>query len=508
MSKLRMMLLATVLASTQVVSVTQVFAQGSDASAARADGESVTENANRSMGNSSASECIIQGESGGDQFAVNNASKAHGLFQITEGKLVDTKWAVDMGDKTLNNDGNVVWSDKAKAVGINSWQDFLANAAVQRQVKAEIDALVETRLSSAAKSMVGNSIDCGGVPTTLSYAMLVQGAQFGEGKVNNWAQNGGNCVSATPGKERLGSPTNDGHNKCVTWQMCNASACSNITKDMSKKTCSVTMPMIKAISCSNFTGQSLALCNTAKPYLMTDGECAAAEDMAEKASKGPNKEKCENLTFGPGSGSWSFALACSWASEAVADQDGAANSTTPMTPDDPQCIAKLKSMGIQFTGNGSPRQNGSNGGVSCVVQNSVQSRGTAVPFGVNLEMDCNMLYAMEVFGQKLKSIGVTGYYGMSSTSECRRIRNNKTQAGASMSWHGYGKAVDFSGVYVGDKKISMGLVNEPGTAAGQFALQIKSIACSTFSGVLTPTWENYKGDYFHNHVDIGGKYCK
>jgi hypothetical protein len=230
--------------------------------------------------------------------------------------------------------------------------------------------------------------------------------------------------------------------------------------------------------------------------------------MANEAPKGPNKEKCENLTFGPGTGSWSFALACSYASEAVADQDGSANSTTPTTPDDPQCIAKLQSMGIQFTGNGSPRQNGSNGGDNCVVQSSVQSRGTAVPFGVNLEMDCNMLYAFETFGQKLKAIGVTGYYGMGSTSECRRIRNNKTSAGKNMSWHAYGKAVDFSGVLVGGKKISMGLVNEPGTAAGQFALQIKAIACSTFSGVLTPTWENYKGDYFHNHVDIGGKYCK
>jgi hypothetical protein len=503
MRKIRQFAFAALVSVAHLAPATYTYAaQGSDAAAAVGDGQSVTESQNKSMGNSSAAECIVQGESGGNQFAVNNSSHAYGLFQITEGKLVDLEYAVNVGTKAGNNDGNVQWSAKAQAEGINSWQDFLANADFQRKVKGEIDNLVDGRINSTAKSLIGSSIDCNGTPTTLTAAMLTQGAQFGEGKVNKWAAGGGTCVD---GKN---SSTNDGNNKCVTWQMCHAANCSNVTKDMSKQTCSVVMPMIKQISCSNYTGANLALCNAAKPYLMTDGECAAAEAMAKEAPKGPNKEKCENLTFGPGTGSWSFALACSYASEAVADQDGSANSTTPTTPDDPQCIAKLQSMGIQFTGNGSPRQNGTNGGDTCVVQSSVQSRGTAVPFGVNLEMDCNMLYAFETFGQKLKAIGVTGYYGMGSTSDCRRIRNNKTSAGKNMSWHAYGKAVDFSGVLVGGKKISMGLVNEPGTAAGQFALQIKSIACSTFSGVLTPTWENYKGDYFHNHVDIGGKYCK
>jgi hypothetical protein len=504
MVKFRSIILA---ATVALAAANPVFAaQESDSSAARGDGEVVTENANQSMGNSSATECIAQAESGGNIAAVN-AQGFLGKYQVGEAKLIDTGWAVGAsGAATSFDNKNIIWSDKAKAAGINSIEDYLSNEAVQDQVKAQIDQWNQSKFNSSAQSMIGKSIDCSSVggssSTPLSFSMLVQGAQFGHAKVNSWAANGGNCVD---GK---GSSTNDGNNKCVTYMMCKASNCSSIEKDMSKQTCSVVMPMIKAISCSNFTGQNLALCNAAKPYLMTDGECAAAEAMSKEAPKGPNKEKCENLTFGPGTGSWSFALACSYASEAVADQDGAANSTTPVTPDDPACIAKLQSMGVQFTGNGSPRQNGSNSGVSCVVASSVQSRGTAVPFGVNLEMDCNMLYAMEVFGQKLKAIGVTGYYGMGATSECRRIRNNKTKAGGSMSWHGYGKAVDFSGVMVGDKKISMGLVNEPGTAAGQFALQIKSIACSTFSGVLTPTWENYKGDYFHNHVDIGGKYCK
>jgi hypothetical protein len=504
MVKFRSIILAATVALTAFNPV--LAAQESDAAAAKGDGQIVTESPNRSMGNSSATECIAQAESNGNIAAVN-AQGYLGKYQIGEAKLIDTGWATGASGATSSFDNkNIVWSAKAQAAGINSTDDFLKNGAVQDQIKGEIDQWNEKQFSSAAKSMIGKSVDCSGAGgsanTPLSFSMLVQGAQFGAGKVNAWASGGGSCVDGA------GSSTNDGNNKCVSYMMCKAANCSSITKDMSKQTCSVVMPMIKAISCSNYTGENLALCNAAKPFLMTDGECAAAEAMSKAAPKGPNKEKCENMTFGPGTGSWSFALACSYASEAVADQDGAANSTTPTTPDDPQCIAKLQSMGIQFTGNGSPRQNGSNGGDTCVVQQSVHSTGTAIPFGLNLEMDCNMLVAFETFSQKLKAIGVTGYYGMGSTSDCRRIRNAKTKAGKNMSWHAYGKAVDFPGVIVGGKKISMGLVNEPGTAAGQFALQIKAIACATFSGVLTPTWENYKGAYFHNHVDIGGKYCE
>lgn len=480
-------------------------AQASDSSAKVADGESVTEGQNRSMGNAAASECVAQGESGGDQFAVNKSSGFMGLFQIGEGKLIDLGYVKGVGNRALDNDNqNVTWTDKARAAGINSWDDFLANADFQRKAKAEIDDLVQGRLSSAAKGMVGSTIMCGGTPTTVTDVMLTQGAQFGEGKVNNWAKNGGNCVG---GK---GTATNDGNGKCVTWQMCNASNCSSVTKDMSKQTCSVTMPMIKNISCSNYTGENLALCNAAKPYLMTDAECASAEAFTKDAPKGPNKEKCENLTFGPGTGSWSFALACSWASEAVADQDGAANNVTSTTPDDPQCIAKLKSMGLNFTEQGSVSL-GSSGGVPCVVASAVSSSGTTLPWGPQLQMDCNLLYAMETFSQKIKSLGVSSYYGVSTTS-CRKIRNNRG-TGSSMSWHSYGKAFDFSGVVIGGRKISMGNVNNPGTPDGQIALQIKSIACATFSGVLTPAWEAYKAQngkdaFVHNHVDIGGKYCK
>jgi hypothetical protein len=505
--------LMTAAALSAVLSVTGLQSSWagtvSDESAKVGDGQSVTESQNKSMGNSAASECIVQGESGGDAKAVNTQTGFRGLFQIGEGKLIDLGYAVRSGNSTLDNDNkNVVFTDKAKAEGIGSWEDFGNNPDFQRKIKAQIDSLNQNQFSAAAKNMVGSTINCGGSPTTVSMAMLTQGAQFGAGKVNAWAANGGNCIAAPAGNKRVGSATNDGNDKCVTWQMCNASSCSNVTKDMSKKTCdSPVMPMIKAISCSNFTGQNLQLCNYAKPFLMTDGECASAEAMAEKANKGPNKEKCENQTFGPGTGSWSYALACSWASEAVADQDGAANNTNPPMENDPECVNKLNSMGVQFTFRGQ-RTNGSNNGTACVIAKSVSATGTAVPFGTTLEMDCEMLLAFEQFGQKLKSLGVTSYYGISSVSECRRIRT-KAGYGKSMSNHGYGRAVDFSGVIIGGKKVSMGKIWETGTAEGQTAAQIKNIACATFRGVLSPTYKGYVGAYFHNHVDMGsGHYCE
>ena len=507
MGKLKSILLAAVVVTSFGFQPMAYAAQEPDASAAKGDGQSVTEKDNAGMGNSSATECIAQAESGGDISVVNKQGFA-GKYQIGEAKLIDTGWATGASGASSSFDNqNIVWSAKAKAAGINSMADFLANEAVQDKIKGEIDQWNMGRLS-AAQSMIGSSIDCSGTggsaSTPLTSSMLVQGAQFGAGKVNAWAKNGGSCVNGA------GSSTNDGNNKCVTYMMCKAANCSSVEKDMSKQTCSVVMPMIKAISCSNFTGQNLSLCNAAKPYLMTDGECAAAEAMSKAAPKGPNKEKCENLTFGPGTGSWSFALACSWASEAVADQDGAANSTTPVMPDDPQCIAKLRAMGTQFKELGT-LNNGSAGGQPCIVQTAVSSAGTVLPFGATLTMDCNLLLATETFSQKIKALGATSYFGVSTLS-CRTINNNSGPS-KKQSFHATGKAFDWTGVVINGNKLSMIAVKSPGTPMGQVATQIKALACATFSGVLTPTYSKYqsKGGFtqtVHNHTDVAGKYCE
>lgn len=502
MGKTRSILLTAAVILSFGLNATAYAEQPPDSKAAKGDGESVTEPNNRNMGNSSAVECIAQAESAGD-IGVVNEQGFMGKYQIGEAKLIDTGWAIGASGANSSFDNqNIVWSAKAKAAGINSTSDFLSNEVVQDQIKSEIDQWNTGRLA-AAQSMIGSSIDCsetgGSASTPVTSSMLVQGAQFGHAKVNAWAKNGGTCIG---GK---GTATNDGNGKCVTYMMCKAANCSSITKDMSKQTCSVVMPMIKQISCSNFTGENLALCNAAKPYLMTDGECAAAEAMSKEAPKGPNKEKCENLTFGPGTGSWSFALACSWASQAVADQDGSANSTSPAIPDDPECINKLTAMGAKFSSLGTHTFGG-----SCTVNNAVSSAGTNLPFGATLTMDCNLLLATEQFSQKIKSLGATSYWGV-STLACRTINNNGGPS-KKMSFHANGKAFDWSGVMIGGRKMTMASIKTPGTPDGQLAVQLKQIACSTFSGVLTPLYSKYqpKGNFkatIHNHVDVGGKYC-
>ena len=467
----------------------------------------VTEAENMSMGNDGAKECIAKAESGGDISAVNKQGFL-GKFQVGEPKLIDTGWAVDQRSKTANFDNkNIVWSAKAKAAGINSVEDYLANESVQDQVKADIDNWNSDKFSSSAKGMIGTTIDCskygdGSTSTKITNSMLIQGAQFGHGKVNAWAENGGNCIDGA------GSSTNDGNNQCVTWGMCHAANCSVIEKDMSKNTCTVTMQMINGISCSNYTGQALALCLQAKPHLMTNAECSSAEQMAQAAPKGPNAEKCENSSFGPGTGSWSYVLACSWASDAVADQDGSPNSTSPLVESDPECISKLRGMGVEFQELGQVN-NGTSGGTTCTIDKAVKMKGTAVKFaGINLTLNCDMALATETFGQKLQALGVTDYYGISSTRTCGPMRDKNGDKPGTITNHAIGRAIDFSGVVIDGRKVSMGDIGK-GDADGMIASQIKDIACSTFRGVLSPTYKGYSGSYFHNHVEhASGNFCR
>jgi hypothetical protein len=261
------------------------------------------------------------------------------------------------------------------------------------------------------------------------------------------------------------------------------------------------MPMIEAISCSNFTGQSLALCNQAKPYLMTRAECNSAEEMAQAAKKGSNEEACKNQTFGSGTGSWSYVLACSYASTAVADQDGVQNP--PGVVSDPACMEKLKGMGVQFDQLGTV-QNGSFGGVTCSIENAVALRGTAIPFGARLTMTCDMAIAMEQFGQKIKGQGVTGYSGIGSTRECGPMRDKTGNKPGTITNHALGMAVDIPAVIVGGRKISMGeFVTHPGTPDAALTAQLKAVACSTFRGVLSPSYAGYIGAFVHFHVEWG-----
>ncbi len=288
--------------------------------------------------------------------------------------------------------------------------------------------------------------------------------------------------------------------------------CSEVKKDMNKKTCDTTMPMIEAISCSNYTGEQATLCNYARPFLMTRAECASAEDMAKGEKMGPNKEKCENQTFGSGTGSWSYVLACSWSKEVIADQDGQDNNSQPNAQNqpngpvsDPACIQKLKGMGVTFNTLGRVF-NGSYNGTTCYIENAVSLSGTNLPFGHSMTMACDTAVAMENLSIKLKALGVTGYSNdIGSLRTCGPKRDKRGDIPGTITGHSKGWAVDFGGIKYGGRTISMANIHNPSSPDGQIALAVKAAACSTFKLVLSPTYKMYIGAFVHNHVEWGNQ---
>lgn len=453
-----------------------------------AEAQTVTEPENASCGNEAARDAIanIESTGSGGYTAVNSVGFL-GRYQIGEAKLQDLGYSIPDGN---SKDNKFTWSAKANALGINSNQDFLNNPAVQESIYGEVNELNVKYLGSAMNN-VGKSLSCGG---TVSKGALLAGSQLGAGKVQAYFNNGGVCI---PGKA---TATNDANGVCVEKFMCAVAGCKSIEKDMSKKTCDVVMPMLEAISCSNYAPALQGFCSTYRPYLMTRGECADAEQMSKGTPMGPNKEQCENLSFGVGSGSWSFVLACSWAGDFVADQDGKPNPSGPVT--DPACIETLKGMGVDFDVLGQV-QNGSYGGKTCMIENAVSLRGKAVPFGAKLTMTCDMAVAMEKWGQQMKGLGATSYYGIGSTRECGPMRDKNGNKAGTITEHALGRAVDVPGFIVGGRKVSMGSIFAPMTPDGVLSNAAKKFACGTFRGVLSPTYAGYVGVFVHFHVEWG-----
>jgi hypothetical protein len=403
-------------------------------------------------------------------------------------------------DQATYNPAN--WTGKD---GVWNADDFKGNTAVQDALKKAYSDQQIKEVGSIGSGAIGSSLSqsgCGG----LTEGGLRMGLNLiGSGGMQDYIKADGFCGAAgstAPNGYVLKNKTQDKSGTCASKWVCAGNTCSVITTDMNKKTCSVVMPMIEAISCSNFTGQSLALCNQAKPYLMTRAECADAEKMSEAAKKGPNEEKCKNQTFGPGTGSWSYVLACSYASSAVADQDGEKNPQAgPVS--DPACMEKLKGMGVQFDTLGSV-QNGSYGGTTCTIENAVAVTSGSIPYSARMTMTCDMAVALEQFAQKAKGLGVTSFYGAGSTRPCGPMRDKTGNKPGTITEHSLGRAVDIPGVVVGGRKISMGaFVNQPGTPDGAITKQLKDIACSTFRGVLSPAYVGYVGVYVHFHVEWG-----
>jgi len=433
-------------------------------------------------------------ESGGDYTAVNQYGYA-GRYQFGEEALIDTGYKKPDGS----------WSGRN---GVHSLEDWKNNAAAQEDAMDRYTKMMSDRLQNMGISQyLGQSIPASngsGCGQALSMVGASAAAHLlGQGGAMEYLKSGGFCGKkgqVSPTGYVLKENTTDGNGVCASKYMCAASGCDVIQKDMSKETCKVTMPMIEAINCSNMPASVRGFCQTYRPYLMTRGECESAEAMSKGTQMGPNKEACENLSFGPGTGSWSFVLACSWASDFVADQDGRANPKGPVS--DPECIRKLESMGVQYRVLGT-MQNGSANGYACTIENAVSVRGSVVDYGGWRTMTCDMALAMAQFDRQVSSLGVTAYEGMGSTVACRPKRDGRGNLGGSPSEHGLGRAVDIPKFRIGGRTVSAGALLQPGTPDGQIMSQIKQSACGTFRGVLSPTYQHYIGVYEHFHVEWG-----
>lgn len=437
-----------------------------------------------------AKDILAKFESGGGNYAADNGQGYWGKYQFGQSALIDTGY--------MRKDGS--WTGLN---GVNSKQDWMSNSAAQEEAQSRFMASkLKQAMALGGGSYIGQNV--GGCSSPLTETGLSLASHLvGQGGATEYLKGGGFCGKAgqtAPNGHVLKYSTTDGNGTCAGKYMCAGNGCQTIQKDMSKKTCDVTMPMIEGVNCSNYSASLQGFCSTYRPYLMTRSECQSAEEMSKNAQFGPNKEQCENLSFGVGTGSWSFVLACSWAGDFVADQDGKQNPSGPVS--DPACIEKLKGMGVDFDILGQV-QNGSYGGKTCTIENAVSLRGTAVPFGAKLTMTCDMAVAMEQWGQKMKGIGATSYYGIGSTRECGPMRDKNGNKPGTITEHALGRAVDVSGFIVGGRKVSMGSIHAPLTPDGVLAVQAKTLACGTFRGVLSPTYAGYIGTFVHFHVEWG-----
>lgn len=238
---------------------------------------------------------------------------------------------------------------------------------------------------------------------------------------------------------------------------------------------------------------------------MTRQECASAEEMAQSAPKGPNKEQCENLSFSAGTGSWSYVLACSWSGDFVSDQDGKQNPNNVIK--DPECIEKLKATGAEFRVLGQVK-NGISLGQHCVVENAISMKTTASgsDLGGWRTMTCEYALTFDKFDKQMRSELSAAKYPLDTLAACRPIID-KNGYGKSVSGHGKGLAGDIKYFIRSDgSKIMMAGVLTPSTSDGQIATRARAIACSHFGLVLSALYVNYRGSYDHFHTEIrGGK---
>lgn len=445
----------------------------------------------------------------------NRESRGSGGYSATNGQF---KGKYQMGNDALEDVGYKDSSGRWKGVdGIWTDSDWKSRPDIQEKVQGLWNAKLDQYARTTPAPGGGKLIDLVGKTLPGSNIVLTkEGLRagihlVGPGGAQAFFGSGGVC-SSTP---IAGSPSGRRHSTadrsgtCFKDYAASIGNCKAIEKDMSKKTCDVTMPMIEGIDCSNFSGELQSFCQKTKPHLMTRGECNSAESWAERAPKGPQKESCEGQTFGPGTGSWSYVLACSYMDKVDADNDGVPNQSGGPTKD-PECMNKLRGMGVEFDELGQ-HTTGSYNGTTCVVENAIAYRGKAISLGSRQIMTCELAYNLEKYGEALRGIGAIGYEEVGSIRKCMSMIDDRGAYGsAKPTKHALGQAIDIGKmIHKVHGVVPMGAMrNAPHTPAGQFAIEAGQLACSFFDQVLSPMYARYT-KYHHFHLEKAGvKNCK
>ncbi len=270
------------------------------------------------------------------------------------------------------------------------------------------------------------------------------------------------------------------------------------------KTCNVTVPILQAIPCGTYPSELQSFCTQYKPMQMDMAHCQLAEKYAQYAPPtGSRKDECARQTFGHGTSSWSFVLACSGTptnqgsagdSKSVQNKGNITNSGTTSSGAgmDPQCLSTLQGMGATFQNKGQV-DHGAGPVNECIVTQEVYYTNRDVAYSG--EMDCNLAVAMEAYGKKLKAIGVTRVHNLGLIG-CRGMNNGRT-ASHSQSLHSYGLAADMDAWTINGQNINGAQYFTDPTARATIQT-ILNATCESFPGVLA--YNFYKGNQGIHHI--------
>lgn len=443
-------------------------------------------------------------EASGNWKAVNSQTGFLGMYQMGADSLTDA------GLASGGTNGNIKWANgMSHAEGVE-W--FLGSPSTQNQA---YDAWAKKNWGymKPAHGLVGNYTLPNGEKLTASG--LLQAGQFGQGRVNAFAANGGIC----------NADTIDGNGVCVSEFMMrgNGFDVSSITGqpsdvdgqncqqeptqpetpwdgDTTSKTCIPTVPMLANINCAEYPASMQGFCYRYKPLMMDRGMCEAAEAWAESVPPaGPHLESCKTQTFGDGTSSWSYVHACAKAEPAMG-ATGQDNDKQTITgdPSDPACYQRLEARGVDFIQQGNMTLQ--SGGITCVIENSLLTKGSAIPLPSQTQMSCALAERLEDYGEAIKAFGVTGYTEV-GTVNCRLMNTGGGKSNGLVSMHGRGLAIDIHGFIVGGRAIN-GSEWYTSATSKAWLENVKQVGCSIFDRTLAWTYYRATGET-HIHFETG-----